>query len=184
VDPVFEMARSSPQARRGLATRKALYRRVTLTRRLLRAWDRSGKFLSRPGRRLTRQVEATDLARQLKVIAETLEDFPPFLGQPGQPGQHVATIARQRSLVDTFKKLDLHQREALAKDWLAGRMLLSYHSQFLRQRMRSVRKMGRLGRLYRAVEATLNDHPGYVFLGLAFFALVGTLIWVSAVVDH
>src|SRR5262245_61263310 len=38
VDPIVESAQQSPQARRGLATRRALYRRVALTRHLLRLW--------------------------------------------------------------------------------------------------------------------------------------------------
>src|SRR5262249_24879530 len=50
-DRIFEMARPSPEARRGLGTRRALYRRILTTRRLLRAWNRAGKYLARPKRK-------------------------------------------------------------------------------------------------------------------------------------
>jgi hypothetical protein len=172
VDPVFETARSSPEARRGLGTKRALYNRIAHTRQLLWAWEQAGKYLSRAKKRLTRPGEETNLVNQLAAIRELLEDFPALLGQAGQPGQHVLAIARQQLIAQTFKMLDLNQREALAKDWLAGRTLLSFHRQFLRQELRSLRKRTWCGLTVRAVRGTLNDHPGYVIIAVGCLALI------------
>jgi hypothetical protein len=171
-DPVFETARTSPEAKRGLGTKRAIYTRIAHTRQLLEAWEQAGKYVSRAQRQLNRPGEETDLLKQLTAIGELLEDFPPILGRPGQPGQHVAAIARQQLVLDTFKMLDTKQRDALAKDWLAGRTLLSSHRRFLRQELRALRKRTGWGRGVRAVRALINDHPGYVILALGLLALV------------
>jgi hypothetical protein len=174
-DPVFETARTSPAAKRGLGTKRALYTRIAHTRQLLRAWEQAGKYLGQPKRRLTRPAEETFLVNQLDAIRDLLEDFPAFLGQPGQPGQHVAAISRQQLVLQTFKMLDGHQREALARDWRAGRTLLTSHRQFLRQELRALRKRTVWGRTTRAVRALINDHPGYVILALGLLALIVAL---------
>lgn len=179
-DPVFETARSSPAAKRGLGTKRALYHRIAHTRQLLWAWEQAGKYLNRPRRQLTRAAEETDLVRRLTDVRDLLEDFPALLGRPGQPGQFVSAIVRQQLVAQTFKLLDLNQREALAKDWLAGRTLLLFHRQFLRQELRSLRKRTWWGRTVRAVRATLNDHPGYVLLAIGALALLIALFhWVN-----
>jgi hypothetical protein len=179
-DPVFETARSSPAAKRGLGTKRALYHRIANTRQLLWAWDQAGRFLKQPKRRVTRPAEENVLVRHLTDIRELLEDFPALVGRPGQPGQHVSAIARQQFIAQTFKLLDINQREALSKDWMAGRTLLAFHRQFLRQELRSLRKRTWCGRGIRAVRASLNDHPGYVLLVLGGLALLVALYhWVS-----
>jgi hypothetical protein len=149
-----------------------LYNRIAHTRQLLWAWEQAGKYLGRPKKRLLRPQEETDLVNQLTAIRDLLEDFPPLLGQAGQPGQHVLAIARQQLVAQTFKMLDLNQREALSKDWIAGRTLLSFHRQFLRQELRALRKRTWWGLTVRAVRATLNDHPGYVILAIGCLALL------------
>jgi hypothetical protein len=174
-DPVFETARTSPEARRGLGTKRALYARIAHTRQLLRVWEQAGKYLGQAKRRLTRPDEETLLVNQLADLRELLEDFPAFLGQPGQPGQHVAAIARQQLILQTFKILDGHQRDALARDWRAGRTLLTSHRHFLRQELQAMRKRSGWGRAIRAIRALINDHPGYVILALGLIALLVAL---------
>ncbi len=176
VDPIFETARSSPAARRGLGTKRALYRRIVQTRHLLRAWDLAGRYLGRPKRALTRPSEEKDLVEQLAAIDELLADFPPILGQPGQPGHHVVALARREAVVQAFGMYDPPQREVLAKDWMAGRTLLASHRQFLRQELRSLRKKTWWGRTIRMVRASLNEHPGYVLLGVGVVALLIALV--------
>jgi hypothetical protein len=173
-DPVFETARTSIEAKRGLGTKRALYHRLALTRQLYRAWDAAGKYLGQPRRRL-RAGEDIELASLLTELAEILAEFPAFLGQPGQPGQHVAALVRQQAVVATFKMLDVHQRDALAKDWIAGRTLLASHRQFLRHELQALRKRTWWGRTVRAVRAALNDHPGYVIAAVGLVALLVAL---------
>jgi hypothetical protein len=179
-DPVFETARTSPEARRGLGTKRALYHRLVHTRQLCRAWEQAGRFLGQPKRRPVRPSEETDLVNQLTAIRDLLDDFPAFVGEAGQPGQHVAAVARQQQVLTTFKMLDRNQREALAKDWLAGRTLLASHRQFLRQELKALRKRTWWGRTVRAVRAALNDHPGYVIMGVGVVALAIALFhWLT-----
>jgi hypothetical protein len=170
-DPVFETARTSSEAIRGLGTKRALYHRLAHTRQLARAWEQAGKFLAQARRRL-RVSEESELDKQFADIRELLVDFPAFVGQPGQPGQHVAALVRQQAALPTFKMLDIHQREALAKDWIAGKTLLAFHRQFIRQELQAHRRRTCWGRTVRAVRAALNDHPGYVILAVGVVALV------------
>jgi hypothetical protein len=181
VDPVFETARSSPAARRGLGTRRALYNRLALTRRLQRAWEQVGAYLGQARSRVTRPEDEASLVEKLATIRELIEDFPAFLGRPGQPGQHVVCIARQNQIAATFKGLDFHQRTALAQDWMAGRTLLEQHRRFVRLELQVHRRRSWLSRKIRAARAALNDHPGYVILGVGCVALAIFLFhWLTA----
>ncbi|HMC65665.1 MAG TPA: hypothetical protein VKI65_12065, partial [Gemmataceae bacterium] len=127
VDPVVEAARSSAPARRGLLTKRALYTRIARTRRLLRAWEEAGKYLRNPERRLARRAEATDLVHQLSTVRQLLRNFPPLLGEAGQPGYSVIALARQQLIGQTFQGLLPSQREVLARDWKDGHTLLKAH---------------------------------------------------------
>lgn len=170
-DPVLETARSSPEARRGLGTKRALYQRVACTRQLLHAWDQAGKYLNQPKRRLTRLTEATELIRQLNDIRDLLPEFPPLLGEAGQPGYLVHALSRQPMIVPTFRSLLDSQREALARDWRSGKMLLEVHRQFLRDELRSLRRKNVVGKLLRPVRAVFLDQPGLLLLFVALLAL-------------
>jgi hypothetical protein len=105
-----------------------------------------------------------------------LDDFPPLLGQAGQPGYLVVTLARQQNRFWTFQTLLPKQREELARHWRAGQEVLLAHLDFLRQELRAVRRKSRWSRTTRAVRAALNDHPGRVLLILALVALLESLV--------
>ena len=165
VDPVFETARSA-EARRGLITRRALFDRVVLTRKLLRTWDRAGKYLGRARRKLTKAAEENELTRLLERIDEFLLSFPALIGQPGQPGYRVLALAHDDKPADMFKGLDAGERDALARDWVAAQALLQAHRQFLRQELKVLRHRGVLVRLSSQLRATVYDHPLLVSLGL------------------
>jgi hypothetical protein len=128
--------------RRGLGTKKSLYRRIRQTRRLLCAWARAGKFLRKPKRKLKSPAEEKDLARALAAIGEHIRGFPRFLGRPGQPGYRIVARARVAFDPEWLNSLDDEHREVLAQDWAAGQTLLSSHRQFLRKEARSLRGLG------------------------------------------
>jgi hypothetical protein len=172
---VAEAARSQ-RARRGLGTRRALYRRLAHTRRLAHAWEQAGKYLAWPKRRLTRPAEANELIRLLTAVRTGLEGFPPLLGEAGQPGYLVLSLARQQAPVPTFQTLLSSQREALARDWWAGRTFLQSHREFLRQELRTLRKKSLVARGVRAVRVFLSEHPAGVLILLALLAL-NIAIW-------
>jgi hypothetical protein len=177
VDHVYETAHRSPAARRGLGTPGALLDRVYHTRQLLHAWDLAGKYLNRPQKRLRRPIEEKELSRRLTQLRDLMEDFPPLLGEPGQPGYRVVALARLEMTPTMFKNLDAGQREALARDWLAGRVLLLSHRQFLRHEVKTIRQQTWLGRGVRAIRAALNDHPVYVVASVITVATLIALFW-------
>jgi hypothetical protein len=176
IDPVLETARSSEPARRGLGTKRALYYRVARTRSLLTAWSRAGKYFNDPKRKLSRPAEARELLDLLAAIRRLLENFPPLLGQAGQPGYLVVALARQQVIVPTFQTLLPSQREALARDWAAGQKLLLAHKDFLRQELRGLRRKTSLGRALRATRAFLNEHPAGLLVVLGLLA-VAIALW-------
>jgi hypothetical protein len=171
VDPVVEAARSSASARRGLGTKRALYHRISRTRQLVRAWVQIGNYVGDAGRPLNKRAEAVDLVRQLTIIRQVLQGFPPILGQAGQPGYLVIALARQPQILQTFLGLMASQREALVRDWQAGLALLAAHRLFLREELWGMRRKGRLGRTARAVRALLEEHPGVWLFLLAIVSL-------------
>lgn len=175
VDPAVEAAASAP-ARRGLGTRTALYRRIARTRQLMRAWDAVGKYLVNAGRRITRPGEATEFIEQLSTLRALLRHFPPLLGAAGQPGYLVLALARMHVIVPTYQTLSSHQREALARDWEAGRKLLAEHREFLRQELRQLRRRGALARAFRAVAFAVTDQPWVILLLVALIAL-NVMLW-------
>jgi hypothetical protein len=170
-DPVLEAARSSPAARRGLGTRRALYERLLATRELVRLWDQAGRYVGKPKRRLARAAEESDLTRRLTRIDQHLLDFPPLLGQAGQPGYRLVMLAREEQVPEAFKRLSPEEREALALDWKTSRSVLATHLRFVRQRVRSLRRLSWCGKLLRPVDAWVNEHQRLV-LGIVLALMV------------
>jgi hypothetical protein len=175
-DPVLEASRSAA-ARRGLGTRRALYQRLAHTRRLTRAWERAGKYLGNPKRKLNRPAEATEFINQLKALREALEGFPPLLGEAGQPGYSVVVLARQPTPVPVFQTLLAGQRETLAQHWKGGRQFLQAHREYLRLEIQAVRRRGSLGRALRAARHAINDNAGPVLLLLLALLAIIAAIW-------
>jgi hypothetical protein len=176
-DLLYESARASVEARRGIGTLRGLIERIDHTRHLLWAWDQAGRYLNRSSRRLSRLAEQNDLNRWLEKIGELVEPFPRILGQPGQPGYRVVAMARLEMTAVMFNMLDPHQREALSRDWVAGRAVLLVHRRFLRKEFNEVRRSGLVGRLTRAARAALNDHPLWVLFGISLAALAVGLFY-------
>lgn len=177
VDPVVEAATTSKAARKGLGTKRALYNRIAQTRKLLWAWEQAGKYLSNPKRRLTKPAEATELIRQLTTIRTVLPEFPALLGEAGQPGYLVVTLARQQVIVPTFQTLLPSQRQKLAEDCRLGQRLLTAHRQFLRQQAQALRKKSAVGLAILATRAFL-DRPAGILILLGLLA-INVALWKS-----
>src|SRR5262249_14459095 len=127
-------------------------------------------------KRLNKAADAAELVRLMGEIQELLRSFPPLLGEAGQPGYLVLTLARQQAVVPTFQTLISSQREALARDWWAGRELMEAHRDYLRKEVRGMRKKRAWGWTVRAVLAFLTDQPGWLLVFLALLAL-NVAIW-------
>jgi hypothetical protein len=178
-DLLYESARASIEARRGIGTLHCLIERIDHTRHLLWAWEQAGKYLNKSNRRLSRLAEQNDLNRWLEKIGELMERFPRILGQPGQPGYRVVAMARLEMTAVMFNMLDPRQREALSRDWVAGRAVLHVHRRFLRQEFSKVRRSWFTGRAMRAARAAVNDHPLWVVLGISLTALAVGLFYLA-----
>jgi hypothetical protein len=174
VDPMVEAAQTSPQARRGLATRRALYRRVARTRELLRLWHRAGKHLEKPEKALGKQ-EASELYKLVKELEDALEDFP-LLGEAGQPGYLIVNLLTYDKARD-LQGLTLSQRESLNRDWQAGRKFLEAHRDYLREVLHEHQQRGWGERLIRIVRAYLNEQPWAALLVVVALAAIAVALW-------
>jgi len=175
VDPAAEAAQRSAAARRGLGTRRGLYGRTVRTRQLLRVWDGLGKHLSAPATPLGRAARA-DLTRLLEELSGLLHRFPALMGEAGQPGYHVVLLTQQDRAAARVQAMEAGQRESLARDWEAGRRLLTAYRDLLRAEYRALRRRGWRERLLRAAYDVVTDLPVAVLLLLALLAL-GVALW-------
>jgi hypothetical protein len=171
-DPIIQLATESTEARRALGSLAAVLERIHQTRQFILAWNQAGKYLSNPGKRLTRAAEEADLTRRLNKIFELTADFPKIVGHPGLPGYRVMAMARLEMTAQMFKMLDESQRAALARDWDAGYRVLLAHRRFLRGQFKLWRARGPLSLVLNAIRVALNDHPAWVLAGMCLAVLL------------
>jgi hypothetical protein len=174
IDTVVQAAQTSPQARRGLSTKRALYHRIARTRQLLRLWHRCRKHLSEAEQRLTKQ-EASELYKLVEEVVDALEDFP-LLGEAGQPGYLIVSLTqldRSRAL----QNLTTSQRESLGRDWRAGLRFLEAHRDYLREELRAFRQRGWGVRMFRAARAYINEKPWAALVLLLALLAATVAVW-------
>lgn len=152
-------------------TRRDLYFRIAQTRQVLRLWTRVGEYLNNPERRLTRPSEATDLIRHMQALPPLIQSLRSQLGDAGQPGYLVLALARQQLIVPTLQTLLPSQRQALARDWEAGRNFLQQYRSEIRLQLKAIRERGFWAHFFRLGRALLNSNPGFVLLALVLVAL-------------
>ncbi len=177
VDPdaaIREAAQQSRQARKHLATRRALYLRVLRTRYLQRLWHKLGHYFSDPLRKLTRP-EASELYRLIEQIEEACEGFP-LLGQAGHPG-HLILSLTQYDRAKHLRDLDPLLRESLLRDWESGLRFLELHRDFLRTEIAAARLRSRSERFSRAMRAWLNEKPSVALLVLLGLLALCISVW-------
>ncbi len=158
----------------GRAARRLLYRRAARARKLLGNWNQLGKYIGSTKRRLTRPAEAVDFLQQLEGIRTLVPELPPVLGQAGQVGYHVLTLAQLNS-VPMFQTLAPEQREVLSRDWHDSLKVLEDHRAALRTQIDKARRQGLVVRGGRAVARLVRNHPGAVLAALAGLSLVVVL---------
>lgn len=178
IEPVWtdpnETAGRTGAARRGIGSKRALYRRIVRTRRLIAAWETVGGWLAYPKKRFKVANDGPEFVRQMQAVQQLAVGFP-VLGEAGQPGYFVLGLARGPKVAETFRSYQPRQRESVARDWNAGKTLLRAHAQFLRQEVRSMRKKSQWAWTKRTVRALLADHP-YITL----LILLGVLALIAA----
>jgi hypothetical protein len=88
----------------------------------------------------------------------------------------VLLMAKHKA-VDEFRGLEASQRDALRRDWQAGRDLLRAHRDFLREQAAELRYMTPKQRFGRAFRTFFTDEPGALVLLLALAAANAFLWW-------
>jgi hypothetical protein len=154
---------------RGLAGRRALYKRLARTRRLIDQWNDAGMFLASPKRPLKRAAEINELLRRLNDIQEGLHAYSPLLGAAGQPGNQVLALTQLPP--QQFLTLTPPQREALTADWQAGQAALDNHLAALRDEVHATRRRSLGHRLGRSIRGYVTEKPGVLIVVLALLAL-------------
>jgi hypothetical protein len=146
----------------------------------MRLWDQVGRYLARPKRRLAKSAEDGDLTRRLTRMDRQLLDFPRLLGQAGQPGYRVVMLAREEHVAEAFKALGPDERETLALDWKIARGVLAAHLQFVRKKVKTLRRLKWWKRLLRPGRVWVNDHPGWALAAVLFaflFIALSSYYW-------
>jgi hypothetical protein len=155
-----------------LRNRRALYARITKLRQLLWAWKQAGEFLKQePTRVVNRPADAMDLMAHMHAIRELLRQPPSLLGNAGEAGYHVQTLARQEDIVPRLKKLSPPQRESLARDWQAGYEFLLENKRLLRQELREHHSRGIVARAVHFLSAAVSDNVGLILFVLGVLAV-------------
>lgn len=175
-----DLAEESDEATSNLGTLDKVIERVEQTRRLLHVWDQLGKHLRATPRKTTTK-ESDAFAARLEKIAQAMQSYPAFLGQPGLPGYRVVVQARLKLPLAIVRAMSAEQRDDLLFDWQAARQLLLAHRKYLRRVFRTLRRQSALGLFFHAVRATVNDYPvltlGGVFLLIALIVVVAIALY-------
>ena len=173
---VAELAEHSDEATSNLGTLDAVIGRVELTRQLLTAWDKLGKHLH--ATKKAGPKECAQYAARLDEIAEAMQEYPAFLGQPGKPGYRVLVLARLKMPLPTARAMTEDQRADLLFDWQVGRQVLLAHRKYLRIKFQALRHRTKLGLILHALRSVLNDSPWLTLLGA--LVLAGLIVAAAA----
>ncbi len=173
-ETITSLARESPEAKAGLTTLQAVEERIAQTRGLARILDKVGHYFKDPKRPLA-PAEERDLTAHMEALFDVMEEYPRFVGQPGQPGYRVVALARLQMTAQMFQALDRKQRALLAKDWRVSRQLLMTHRQFLDERLATLKATSPIFRWLQAGGMFLWDYRYWFVAGLGTVA--GGLWW-------
>jgi hypothetical protein len=164
----------SKAAMRDIGSRRDLYERVLWTRRLSRCWVRIGKFMQKPKRKLTKPAEEAELARLLTEIDEV-----EILGQPGHAGYRLMALAAQEQVAARFKAMDELDREALSRDWEAGKVVLAEYKEFLKRKVVGHRRLSPLQRVGALADTFVGANWLWVIFGFGVVALLLlAVVWI------
>ncbi len=179
-DSVLASARESRAARRGIATRRGLYFRILLTRKLLHHWQRVGSVLGDANRKVTRPSEGHSLLKALWALENSLEEFPSFVGRAGKPGYRVAILARDEKPLKALHRMDNNERDLLEKDWRTGLTLIQSHLGYLREQIANRKQEGWVKDSIRAIVDWTGEHRALVTVAasVAVFTSVLILTWI------
>ena len=87
------------------------------------------------------RVQVREMYKLLERVEVELHDFP-LMGEAGQPGYLVVTLAQLEKDERKAVTLERPHRESLARDWKAGLKFLKAHRDYLREEVKTHRRRG------------------------------------------
>jgi hypothetical protein len=156
---ILGLAEESDEARIGLVSLPLVLERAALTRQLLIAWRKAGRYLANPKRKLARGVEKQDFTNRLDTLLEIAERYPAFVAHPGRPGYRTVALAHLEIMPEVFNAMGEEPRTQLARDWSLAHKILLAHRLYLLRQFKSLRRRGRLGRIAHSLGSSFRDHP-------------------------
>jgi hypothetical protein len=164
------------------ASRRELYSRLTVLRRVIAVWQKLKPALADPQEQLNRPLPALHFLEAVLQLRPLLDSRIPLVGQPGKPGATVVALLQQPLSLHTFRSLLPDQRRAVALDWLASEAELQREHRRLRELSRwGKRRRPRLRRrngLTRTLAWAIRTPESLLLaLGLALLLAAGIRAW-------
>jgi hypothetical protein len=182
---IRSLAEDSEQAREAVLTLQAVMTRADLTRQLLIAWRKAGRYLANPRRKLTRPVEKTDFSRKMEALHEAAEPYPDFVAHLGRPGYRAVALAHLGIPPDVFNAMGDEPREQLARDWQLAHKILLAHRIFLLTHFKVLRRRGSVGRCVHTLRISYRSNPTlWRTFGIAVGIVAVLLIAVMLLAPH
>jgi hypothetical protein len=177
---IRSLAEESDDARAGVLTLQAIIARADLTRQLLIAWRKAGRYLALPKRKLTRPAEKSDFTHKLEALLEAADRYPDFIAHPGRPGYRAVALAHLGITPEVFNAMGEEPREQLARDWTLAHKILLAHRTFLLRQFKALRRRGPLGRAAYILRISLRDH-WVMWSGLVAMVAVSAVVLLGIV---
>ena len=128
--------------KRPLSPRREIYADLARVRKVLRIFERARKYATDPDRTFQKRTDALALMGCLAELRPLLPTVSDLIASRVIARQHVATLARQRLMYETFRSLLPSQRDGLAKDFRAAHYRLAGYYDDLREIAGSMKRTG------------------------------------------
>ncbi|WP_020471187.1 hypothetical protein [Zavarzinella formosa] len=135
--PTQRRGNRHPKSNRPPSRRRERYADAVRIRRVLKICDRAHPYFTNHEHTFTKPEDAVGLIACLADLKPLLRTVDDLIGGVNEPGHLLATIARQRLMIDTFRNLLPSQRERLAKDFRAAHYRLANYYRELREDIQS-----------------------------------------------
>ena len=121
------------QSNRPQSAKRERYANAVRVRRVLRVFDEAHRYFTNHEQGFSRHQDTVGLIACLADMRPLLPTVADLIGGVGEPGNLLATMTRQRLMIDTFANLLPGQKERLANDFRAAHYRLENEYRGLRQ---------------------------------------------------
>jgi hypothetical protein len=153
------------------ARRREIYFELARVRKVLRILNRLRPSMSDPDRTFGNRLETLAFLGGLAELRPMLTEVRDLVGQPGQPGDVVAALVKQRMITDTFRHLLASQRESLVKDFRSMHFTLSEYYDDLRIQARRRHQRDFVRMIVNPVKKWMWKYPEIDFAAIGLVCL-------------